>query len=194
MSRKKHKQKHGHNTAPGRALSVFNIPIPEELRIPAALDATGLHVIKERMSELEQQMAKIRHEAGQPQKVEVIPQAVVQAIGNVATNAWRAKIKMVDSDTGEAREEMKKVYRHIEGIFEALKVIGVETIDPVGRAYDSGMALKVVSFEQTPGVSKEEIKETVKPSISWQGRLIQMGEVIVGTPVAESSHGEKHHE
>jgi molecular chaperone GrpE (heat shock protein) len=77
---------------------------------------------------------------------------------------------------------MKRVYRHVEAIFEALKQMGVEYIDPVGRPYDSGMALKVVTFEPTPGLSKEEIKETVKPSVIWQGRLIQMGEVIVGTP------------
>ena len=89
---------------------------------------------------------------------------------------------MVDPDTGEAKEEMKRVYRHIEAIFDALKEIGFETIDPTGRPYDSGMALKVISFEQTPGLAEEEIKETIKPSVVWQGRLIQMGEVIVGTP------------
>jgi molecular chaperone GrpE (heat shock protein) len=89
---------------------------------------------------------------------------------------------MLDSDTGETKEEMKRVYRHIEAIFESLRQIGVETIDPVGRVYDSGMALKVISFEPEPGLSNEEIKETIKPSVAWQGRLIQIGEVIVGTP------------
>lgn len=112
---------------------------------------------------------------------------------SIATNAWRAKTRMVDPDTGEAKEEMRRVCRHIEAIIENLKQLGVETMDPVGRTYDPGMALKVVSFEQTPGLSKEEIKETIKPSVSWQGHLIQMGEVIVGTPVAsEMQKGEKH--
>jgi hypothetical protein len=60
------------------------------------------------------------------------------------------------------------------------------------------MALKVISFEQTPGLSREEIKETIKPSIIWQGRLLQTGEVIVGTPVQadttekEASDDQKH--
>lgn len=110
-----------------------------------------------------------------------------KTVATVATNTWRAKIKMVDPETGEAREEMKRVYRHIEAIFDALKQAGVETIDPTGKAYNSGMALKVVSLEQMPGISKEEIKETVKPSVTWQGHLIQMGEVIVGTPEARAS-------
>ena len=89
---------------------------------------------------------------------------------------------MLDQGSGEVKEEMKRVYRHIEAIFETLKGLGAEILDPCGRNYDSGMALKVISFEPTPGVSKEEIKETIKPSVMWQGRLIQMGEVIVGTP------------
>lgn len=112
----------------------------------------------------------------------------------VATNAWRAKMKMIDPNTGEAREEMKRVYRHIEAIFDALKQAGVETIDPTGKAYNSGMALKVVSVEKTLGISKEQIKETVRPSVTLQGRLIQMGEVIVGTPETDSSNAEGYHE
>ena len=81
-----------------------------------------------------------------------------------------------------SRTEMKRVYRHIEGIFDSLKDIGIETLDLTGRAYDSGMALKFVSFEQTPGLSKEEITETIKPAVIWDGRLVQLSEVIVGTP------------
>lgn len=127
-----------------------------------------------------------RHD--RPRKVET-PSSIsaneeqwLKMAANIATNAWRAKVKMLDAETNEPVEPMKRVYRHVEAIFDALKQMGVEYTDPVGRAYDSGMALKVVTFESTPGLSKEEIKETIKPSVSWQGRLIQMGEVIVGTP------------
>ena len=134
------------------------------------------------VNQLNAQIVQLRNAASSAQKMDVVPPSVVKAFATIATNAWRAKTKMVDSDTGEAKEEMKRVYRHIEAIFEALKQIGVETIDPVGRVYDTGMALKVVAFEPTPGLSHEEIKETIKPSVAWQGRLIQIGEVIVGTP------------
>ena len=106
----------------------------------------------------------------------------LKTAANIITNAWRAKVKMLDTDTNEPTEPMKRVYRHVEAIFDALKQMDVEHLDPVGRAYDSGMALKVITFEPTPGLSKEEIKETIKPSVTWRGRLIQMGEVIVGTP------------
>lgn len=159
--RKKKKNRQKTITPVGRSvLSVLNVPLPK-VSVP------------------EEQMMKLRHAARTLQKVEVVP---FQVFAHIATNAWRAKVKMVDSDTGEAKEEMKRVYRHIEAIFEALKQIGVEITDHTGRAYDSGMALKVISFEPTAGLSKEEIKETIKPTVVWRGRLIQMGEVIVGTP------------
>lgn len=183
MSKRKKHRLQSPQCLPGAAgvLSVLSIPIPEELRIPPVVDASGLRTIKEKVADLEEQIGELR-KGQKSAEAEVVPSSVVRVFTHIATNAWRAKIKMVDSDTGEAKEDMRRVYRHIEAVFESLKGIGIETIDPTGRAYDSGMALKVISFEQTPGLSKEEIKETIKPSVTWQGRLIQMGEVIVGTP------------
>ena len=164
-------------------LKAFKIPLPDELNFPMMLDVTGLYAIKTDFNHQKEQIEQLRNATGTFQKTEAVPSSSdLKAFANIATSAWRAKTRMVDPDTGEAKEEMKRVYRHIEAIFESLSQIGVETIDPVGRVYDSGMALKVVTFEPTPGLSSEEIKETIKPSVAWQGRLIQIGEVIVGTP------------
>lgn len=119
------------------------------------------------------------------EQVEVVPQVVVQTLTVIATQAWRARKKMVDDENGEARDDMKRVFRHVESIFNALSGIGIEIRDMQGRPFDSGMALKVVSFEPTPGLSKEEITETIKPTILWRERIIEVGEVIVGTPQAK---------
>ena len=100
----------------------------------------------------------------------------------VATNAWRAKSKMVDPNTGQVREDMARIYRHIEGIFDGMAEMGVRIDDPKDQNYDPGMALKVVTFQRTPGLSRDRIVETIKPSVFWKDNLIQMGEVIVGTP------------
>jgi molecular chaperone GrpE (heat shock protein) len=107
---------------------------------------------------------------------------LLMMLAAIATNAWRARGKMVDSASGEPREDSKRFYRHVEGIFDSLTQYGIRTDDPVGRSFDSGMALKVVSFEPTPGCTRDEIKETIKPSVAWNGQLIQMAEVIVATP------------
>jgi len=116
------------------------------------------------------------------QTVEVLPDSVIQALSAIATNAWRARNKMVNRESGEVKDEMKHVLRHIEAIFEALSLIDVLVEDMKGRPYDSGMALKVVGYEPTPNLSKEQIVDEIKPTITLQGQRIQMGEVIVGTP------------
>jgi len=170
------------NTSRRNVIQAFHIPLPDELRLPLKVDITGLYAIAAEVNHLNAQIGKLRKAESSTQKLKGVSSSIEKAFATIATNAWRSRTKMVDSDTGEAKEEMKRVYRHIEAIIEALKQISVETIDPVGRVYDSGMALRVVSFEPTPGLSNEEIKETIKPSVAWQGRLIQIGEVIVGTP------------
>jgi len=183
MSKRKRSQQKTTNPAGHNVLKAFNIPVPDELNLPIMVDVTGLHAIIDENCQLKAQMVKMRKASSVCEKSELkTPPIDLKALAVIATNAWRAQSKMVDSSTGEAKEEMKRVYRHIEAIIESLIQIGIQTIDPTGRAYDSGMALKVVSFEPTPGLTSEEIKETIKPSVALHGRLIQIGEVIVGTP------------
>jgi molecular chaperone GrpE (heat shock protein) len=176
----------------------FNIPIPTELLLLPTVDASGLRAIEEKVHRMQGELARLRRDAQGSESGMAMAPEITATLLTVATNAWRAKSKMVDAETGEPREDMRRVYRHIEGIFNAFEEIGLRTIDPTGKPYDSGMALKVISFEQTPGLSREEIKETIKPSIIWQGRLLQTGEVIVGTPVLtdttekETSDEQKH--
>lgn len=171
--------------------SVVAIPIHGfTVRLPAELALSAGAVTDETTATAERIIRDARRRKDHAAKPETHPPLTVsdteeqwlKTAASIITNAWRAKVKMLDADTNEPTQPMKRVYRHVEAIFDALKQMGVEYNDPVGRAYDSGMALKVVTFEPTPGLSKEEIKETIKPSVTWQGRLIQMGEVIVGTP------------
>ncbi len=169
-----------------RLLNKLNLTLPTELQLPPLTDIASVNVLKERFKVIEDRLAKIEPQGRMPQMSHSVPSIDEKAIASLATNAWRAKVRMLDADTGEVKDDMKRVYRHIEAIVESLKQLGVETIDQTERNYDSGMALKVVSFEPTPGVSKETIKETIKPSVIWQGRLIQIGEIIVGTPVTNS--------
>ena len=181
MSKKKQRNPSRKNQ-PTAAVPIhgFTVRLPAEIALSPASAAAEVHAITERIVSTGHR----RHEKIQKAELPISgpDEQWLKTAASIATNAWRAKVKMVDTETNEPKEEMKRVYRHVEAIFEALKQVGVEITDPIGRVYDSGMALKVVTFEPTVGLSKEEIKETIKPSVTWQGRLIQMGEVIVGTP------------
>ena len=44
------------------------------------------------------------------------------------------------------------------------------------------IGLSVLAYQPMPGISRERVIETVKPSVYVDGRLLQMGQVIVGTP------------
>jgi hypothetical protein len=111
-----------------------------------------------------------------------VPTECLKALISIATNAWRAKTKMVDVTTGEVREEMKRVDRHIEAIYRNLAEVGVVIRDHTGDAYDEGQPMKVIASKPTPGLDKKRVSETLLPSIFWNNRLVQNGEVEIATP------------
>jgi hypothetical protein len=121
------------------------------------------------------------HSSGSLRQVEVIPPAIVKAVATIATNAWKAKSRMVDA-SGEPREEMKRPFRNIEAILDALHELEVEIKDRCGEAFDYGLPEKVVATQTQEGLSREKVIETIKPTIYWNGQIIQHGEVIIATP------------
>ena len=144
----------------------LKIPIPPELGLPAGAPFEG------------------RPQPGAMQ----IPKDIQEMFGpliEMATNAWRLKVRMIDPDSGEPKEETRKLYRFVEGLFRALGDAGIQVIDKTDKPYDSGMPEKVISFEQTPGLLKEEIIDTVRPTVRWKERHFHYGEIIVGIPVIE---------
>lgn len=111
----------------------------------------------------------------------------LKVLVSIATNAWRAKMKMLDATTGEVREDMKRVDRHIEAIYRNLAELGLVIRDHTGDAYDEGQPMKVIASKPTPGLAKKRVSETLLPSIFWNNRLIQNGEIEISTPPTASS-------
>jgi hypothetical protein len=111
-----------------------------------------------------------------------VPEHIVKSVANIATNIWKAKVKMLDTSSGEVREEMKRVYRHVEAAFEGLGEVGLEVQDHTGQAFDYGLPTKVITAQPTQGITRESVIETIKPTIYWRHQLIQVGEVVIATP------------
>lgn len=175
-------RKHKHVAPPPMRLPVrgITVTIPADIAFPGVPAGADVRALAD---EIIRAGCKRRLHPSKPDAARCGPDdSWLKGVATIATNAWRVRGKMVDPDTGEARDDMKRVYRHVEAIFDALKLMEIDIADPVGRTYDPGMALKVVASEPTPGLSKDTVKETIKPTVVWQGRLLQIGEVIVGTP------------
>ncbi len=188
------KRKNGETTLSGRnavetindLLRIINTSLPQSSKLSTVSTPKDLFDLRKKINELSlpKDVSSVTRDTA-VKKYEEVSKPIEHALSIIATNAWRARNKMVDADNGETKEEMKRVYRHIEAQFDALSQIGIEVRDLRGRTYDAGMALKVISFEPQPGLSKDEIIETIKPTVTWNGQLIQMGEVIVGTPLSK---------
>lgn len=101
----------------------------------------------------------------------------------VATNVWRMQKKMLDVEKpGDAKDEYKPVYRYVESIYDALTGFGVEIKDHDKQKYDDGLGVTVVTSEVRPDLNRREIIETLKPTVRFKDRFIQIGEVVVGIP------------
>ncbi len=76
---------------------------------------------------------------------------------------------------------MCKLFHWLQDAWDTLEENGLEIQDHTGDRYISGQALKA-HFEAAPDLAEDTIIDTIKPTIYLDGRIIQMGEVVVGTP------------
>ncbi len=108
-----------------------------------------------------------------------------------ATTVWRMKNVLLDTETGEPKEELNersiaRLAKYLETLDGALEDAHVTTKgDYVGKAYDEGEAVKVIAFEDRKDLSRDEYIETLIPTVRWTNgegkmRLLQQAEVVVG--------------
>lgn len=165
-------------------LKVLNPLLAEIHRVPPVRTPADLHLLLTGLNALTPQPSAATPAAAPDDAV--LP-SVKHAIATIATRAWRARSRVSDEATGQPQPDLKNVCRDIDSILNALDKLGVTTMsDFSGRAYDTGMALKVLSFEETPGLPRETIIEIIKPTVRWRDEFIQIGEVVVGTPPTAS--------
>lgn len=107
------------------------------------------------------------------------------AVSELATSLWRIRDRMIDRETGTPAEGNRRTFRHLQSAWDILAQVGVRILDHTNEIVPEGgiYSLKVVAYEPTSGLLRETVIETIKPTIYFQDRMIQMGEVIVGTPV-----------
>lgn len=119
-----------------------------------------------------------------------LPAEYRRALVSIATNAWRAKTKMLDAKTGEVRDDMKRVDRHIEAIYRNLGELGIAIRDHTGDVYDEGEPMRVIASKLMPQLQKKCVSETLLPSIFWNNHLVQNGEIEIATPATATSPAE----
>ena len=114
----------------------------------------------------------------------------LQTLTAGCTGLWRVRKNMVHFETDRSLEEMRtmdgmqRAYRHLVSVWDTLLQSGIKIQDHTGEIIPEGgiYGLRTVAREPSPGLTRERVIDTIKPSIYFNGKMIQMGEVIVGTP------------
>lgn len=106
-----------------------------------------------------------------------------QFLADLSTGVWRLQQKMRPAGSDELPNNMRRATRHLDAVCDVLNQAGVEITDHAHTPYVPGMSLKVIAFQPTAGIRREQVLETIKPTIYFQGQSIQIGEVIVATPI-----------
>jgi hypothetical protein len=108
-------------------------------------------------------------------------------IADVATNMWRV-LKRFASENGELPRAQRMANRNLTAMSERLAAAGVRVQDHDGLAFDPGMSLTALAYEPRPNLHREEVVETVRPSVYRGDKCIQFGHVIVGVPEEGQDH------
>jgi hypothetical protein len=167
----------------------MDIPKNLEIQKPDFPDPKGLGRDLNELYRASEQVDDPKVNEAKPE--EVVPSIYVKATVVLATNAWRLRTRLFDSLTNEAREEVsreevKKMARYIEAIYDTFASMGIEIKDRTGEAFDYGLIEKVITALPQPGLKQERIIETVRPTIKWNNTTVQEGEVIIATPIEPS--------
>jgi hypothetical protein len=107
-----------------------------------------------------------------------------KALAAAATNLWRAQRKL---SGGEPSTQNRQAGRYLRTCREALTDAGLVVQDHEGDTFHPGRSVEVLVYEDDPSLTVETVLETVRPSIYYRDRRIQMGQVVVGQPPATAT-------
>ncbi len=109
-----------------------------------------------------------------------------KALADAATNLWRARKKLARSGAANAKAN-KQVDRYLVASRQAFDSAGVVIQDHDGIAFNPGLSLEALAFQEDPTLTSEIVLDTVRPSVYLADRRIQMGQVIVGSPSTQDT-------
>jgi hypothetical protein len=103
-------------------------------------------------------------------------------VARLATGLWRLNNKLATSSNLEP--PLHGIRREVTAMCDALTDAGIEVQSHDGSTFDAGLSLIVVAFQPSDSLTRDEVLETIKPTVYLNRQVIQQGQVIVGTPTA----------
>ena len=102
----------------------------------------------------------------------------------ICTRVWRLRNELMRSPEDESVTPSGYAANYLDDLWQQLSEAGVEIRDHTGEAVPkTGVyMLKTIAHQPMTGIERQRVIETVKPTIYLNNRILQVGEVIVGTP------------
>ncbi|MBN9692487.1 MAG: hypothetical protein J0M24_19740 [Verrucomicrobia bacterium] len=127
--------------------------------------------------ELLQELAKTRRELDAQNS-----KTLRTSLAVIATQTWKLRARLQGYRTSQPTADLQRLFRHVEILQDTFQDLGLRLHDPVGEPFDFGLPLTVITSQPIPGATREYVLETVKPTIYWDHRLLQPGEVVIAVP------------
>lgn len=108
-------------------------------------------------------------------------------LAELTTGLWRLQGKLTAAGCGAGEESaalLRSVSRQVRSMTDALADAGIEVQAHTGQPFDPGQLVQVVAFVPDETAARETVNETITPTVYVDGRVVQMGQVIVVTPGA----------
>lgn len=100
---------------------------------------------------------------------------------DLGTGIWRIRRKI--EGLSRMPKEIKDALYSLESTWASMAEGGVEIIDHTGAVPLKNEA-KIIEVREIPNLSRDQVIETIKPTIMLKGEVIQLGEVIMGRTAA----------
>lgn len=118
----------------------------------------------------------------------------IDFISSLAIEIWRLEKRFEKVKGNMSKGENSGIVSigdQIQRIKDVFRKQEIEVCEHTGETYNDGLSLKVLHIEEIDELSegKMQIIETIKPSVYLKGKVIFLGEVIVGK--AKKNEGSK---
>ncbi|MDA8118249.1 MAG: hypothetical protein M0000_12870 [Actinomycetota bacterium] len=114
---------------------------------------------------------------------------LLRIVALAGVGLWRIRQKLVRPGTDEPIDGAQRALRHVQALWDGLAEAGVKILDHTGEVLPEGRAysISVLGFQPTAGATREVVLETIKPTVYYRDKMVQIGEVIVATPEGSES-------
>ncbi|MDP2209423.1 MAG: hypothetical protein Q8K98_11745 [Bacteroidota bacterium] len=161
---------------------------PKEFRIPPSMMEHELLLKLEKL--VQTYTDAIAHEAKEQSTRPTLSSREIKLFADIGTGIWRLRKNMQQPNTSDKpMQGMERVYRHLMSIWDAMTQAGVQIRDHTGEVLPEGgvYSLDKIAHQPTPGITREKVLETVRPSVFYKEQMIQMGQVIIGIPIEKEN-------